>query len=250
MFRARLLSILAILGVASAGAEPVRASAPCGTACLLETIWEQAERLEPQQQEQIKPLLLEVAALSGDDVTLKRWEARTGQGYVAPEPFENYSLEKVRKFVDAEGWDEFFLRAKSRAHPMNSGRPEMMAAAAHHLADDQTAARIYALMEELGRADRSQAAFERASFGHALVEAAMHRCDIELFDRALEMTDAPGSIRYAVWRTRMTGDVETLRSRIIDDFDPSSPSILRLALSGYADILRAGECDAGSPLKR
>jgi len=224
MVRALFYCLSLWLGAACASAEALDSSKDCDTRCVIEAIWQNSEAIEPSKREHIIPLFLETVA------------------HVAPE-YEDYALKKVRKFVSAEGWDAFFARSQSRSFPFNSGRPEMMAAAAEHLADDELADRIYTLMERLGFEDRSEAGFERASFGHVLVEAAMRRCDLQSFDRVLKMTDAPESIRYAFWRTRMAGCPSDLAPRISRDFDPESTTLLRQAMDGYGDVLRHGVCE-------
>lgn len=215
----------------------------CDNVCLFETIWSNAERLDPSKRERLASIFLKAVMLTGDGELLSSWESRIGAAYQPDEIYEDYALKKVSRFVVAEGWDAFFSHAQSRAYPFNSGRPEMMAAAAEHIADDDIAERIYRMMERLGSEDRSRAAFERASFGHALAEAAMRRCDVAGFDRALELTDAPDSLRYAFWRTRMHKEAPgSLQARIDREFDPKNSAILRQAIDGFADVLKLGPC--------
>ena len=159
----------------------------CDESCIFETVWSQAERLDEKKRNRLIPIFLETVALTENSALLETWEARIGGRYEPAEEYEDYALGKVSRFIAAEGWDAFFSHAQTRTYPMNSGRPEMMASAAEHIADDETARKIYDLMESLGNRDLSEAAFERASFGHALVEAAMRRCDLEGFDRVLQM---------------------------------------------------------------
>jgi len=235
MIRALILGMLVWLGtlLAVAHADGVDRS-------VFETIWSKAEQLPPEKRDRLVPVFLNSVALADDDELLASWERRLGWAHQPEAAYTDYALEKVSGFIAREGWDAFFERAKTRAYPFNSGRPEMMAAAAEHLADDQTAVRIYALMELLGEQDQSRAGFERASFGHVLTEAAMRRCDLSQFERVLRMTDAPESIRYAFWRTRIDGHPSDTLGQIDRDSDPEDTVLLRQALGGYCNVLRLG----------
>lgn len=242
MIRALILGLSFAFAGLSADGDSVHQADGCDADCLLETIWDHAEQLEPAKRDRLSPMFLELVAGMDDERRLNQWEQRIGSSYEAIDYGEDYALTKVRRFIDEEGWEAFFARAQTRAFPFNSGRPEMMAAAAEHLADEATAQRIYDLMERFGNADRSAVAYERAAFGHALLEASMRRCDLESFDRILPMTDAPGSLRYAFWRTRMAGHAGPLAQRISQEFDPESTTLLRQAIDGYSDVLSRESC--------
>ena len=118
----------------------------------------------------------------------------------------------------------------------------MMAAAAEHLADGERADQIIDLMERLAIADVSEAAFERAAFGHVLAETAMRRCDLAAFDRVLAFTDAPGALRYAVWRTRMEGGMGDVMLRLEGAPEDARAMHVRQVIDGLADVLQRKTC--------
>lgn len=240
--RAGLIGLGALFGVFTAVADDIEPLADCGTACILEVIWEKVEHLEPKKRDRIEVIFLETVAAANMPELNAIWERRSGRPVKAAEPYSDYALEKVSKFLDAQGWGAFFRYAETRTRPFNSGRPEMMAAAAEHLADEATAERIYDVMETYASREHGEFAFERNSFGHALAEAAMKRCDIEGFERALRFTDAPNNIRYAFWRTRMSGGLADIKERIEVDFDESDTALLRQSLDGLSDVLRLEPC--------
>ena len=213
---------------------------------VFETLWGEIETLDEKDQHRLKAQFLQSVAVSGDQALIDTWERQLGETAGPLVPFENYALMKVSDFVEAHGWKAFFTRAELKERPFNSGRPEMMAAAAEHLADTKTAARILKLMERLANADVSEAAFERASFGHVLAEAAMRRCDLYAFDRALLLTDAPEALRYAVWRTRMIGELGDVLSRLQDAPEESRAMYVRQVTDGLYDVLALESCSAGN----
>ena len=228
----------------TARAEEPAAPGPCDLPCVFETLWEEIKKLDEKDRLRLEPIFVQTLAVSGEPALIDTWETRLGVAVEPAEPFENYALTKVSGFIETDGWDAFFWRAQSGEHPFNSGRPEMMASAAQHLADEETAESILDLMEQLAKADTSKAAFERASFGHVLAELAMHRCDLDAFDRALRLTDAPGAFRYAVWRTRMIGDVGHLIPQVKDGPDKTRAMNLRQVMDGLSDVLVLKTCEA------
>ncbi len=243
MIRNGILVLLAIFAVSNARAEDVWSPARCKLPCILETLWDNIEALEDKDRRRLEPLFLQSIATTGDVELIHDWEDRLGTTAKLPPPYENYALSKVSAFIKAEGWDAFFMRARSKQRPFNTGRPEMMAAAAEFLADEETAKKILSLMERLADADNSQAAFERSSFGHALAEAAMRRCDLDGFDRALKYTDEPGALRYAVWRTRMAGDLGDVIQRLQKSVENERAMHVRQTIDGLTDVLALKICE-------
>ena len=72
----------------------------------------------------------------------------------------------------------------------------------------------------------------------------MVRCDRNRFEKALLYTDAPGNIRYAIWRARLEGGVLSLLSRIRSiDTDEDTREVRRV-LEGYRAIQVYGYCGA------
>ena len=86
--------------------------------------------------------------------------------------------------------------------------------------------------------------FERGDFGHVLSELAMETCDLAAFDRAVQLTVEPAGVRYAFWRTRITGGAVTLVSRLRAEGRTKDTTHVREALEGYGAILERGYCPA------
>ena len=85
-------------------------------------------------------------------------------------------------------------------------------------------------------------AFERADFGHVLAERMMRDCRLAEFDRAVALTAAPESLRYALWRARITGGAGALAPDIRAGDGSDDTSHVRQALEGYGAILSLGYC--------
>jgi hypothetical protein len=85
-------------------------------------------------------------------------------------------------------------------------------------------------------------AFERADFGHVLAERMMRDCRLVEFDRALGLTAAPESLRYALWRARITGGAGTLAPDIRAGDGSEDTSHVRQALEGYGAVMALGYC--------
>jgi len=244
MMKRALMGIVVALAGPAALAQDAAAGVGETADAVFEQVWSSASTLKPELRGRLGPQFMETVILSGDDALIQRWQSRTGAEPRPPYEGEDWALSKARALVEAEGWDGFISRARTRQAPMNMGRPEKMAAATLHLADDAMAERLISEMFTMAAADRSEAGFEKASFGHSLAEVAMQRCDIDMFDRALALTDGPDGLRYAFWRARMTGDVSSAAARIGQEHDGSSTSVLRQALDGYSAVLRLGVCPA------
>ena len=147
----------------------------------------------------------------------------------------------------AEGdWDAFLRDARSGGRPYNIGRPEIMAAGARLAPNETVRRRVIETMYELAgprqRASGLDRSFEQADFGYALAELAMEACDLSEFDRAVALTADPDSLRYALWRHRITGNAGVLASRIRREADADDTHHVRTALEGYGAILQRGYC--------
>ena len=242
MIRNGILLLLLAFGLVAPRADAQSFRPDCNIPCVFETLWQEIVLLEDKDRRRLEPHFLQAVAVSRDPALIDTWERKLGETAEIAAPYENYALMKVSRFIEAEGWQAFFSRAELRQRPFNTGRPEMMAAAAEHLADPETAQRIYVLMETYAQADRSEAAFERASFGHVLAEAAMRRCDLVAFDRALNFTDAPDALRYAVWRTRMAGRLADVLIRLETAPQASHAMYVRQVTDGLSDVLALKTC--------
>ena len=244
MFRSGLIGLIAFFAAIGAQADVPEERADCDLSCMFEEIWQEMAALSDKDRDRLVPNFLGALSVSEDEDLIERWEKRVDAPAEPLEPYENYALTKVERFISSDGWAAFFSRARLRAHPFNSGRPEMMAAAAEHLADEPTRRKILEQMESFARADLSEAAFERAAFGHVLADAYMRGCNLDGFDRALELTDAPDALRYAFWRTRITGQPGDLTWRLQQAPEGQQVMVLRQALDGLADVLSLGDCAA------
>ena len=132
--------------------------------------------------------------------------------------------------------------------PCNEVVAEIMGAAIEFAPDAKERERIIELMFSLAGAAESRTisgisvnAFERADFGHVLAERMMRGCDLKAFDRAVALTAAPKSLRYALWRARITGGAGALADDIRAG-DGEDTSHVRQALEGYGAVLSLGYC--------
>ncbi|MEC7289921.1 MAG: hypothetical protein VXW22_07535, partial [Pseudomonadota bacterium] len=98
--------------------------------------------------------------------------------------------------------------------------------------------------ETLLEITRAASSFEKPNLAHAAAELAMARCDSATFEKALLYTDAPGNLRYAIWRARIGGHVTDLLGRIRSiDTDEDTREVRRV-LEGYRAIQEFGYCPA------
>jgi hypothetical protein len=245
--------ILALfVGLASLEAQPASAlnEGSCDgsneASCMLDAIWTAASVLPPDKQDRLARPFLETVSLSRDAALLRVWMARLG----TPEPRRTsdtpYATQKAKVALAAGDWDAFLRDARAGVRPFNIGRPEIMAAGARMAPNAATRHRVIETMYELA-GPRQQSSgldrsFEQADFGYALAELSMEACDLAGFDRAVALTADPDSLRYALWRHRITGDAGALAVRIRSEADASDTHHVRTALEGYGPILQRGYC--------
>lgn len=218
------------------------------TGCLFDAIWQAAADLPDKKRTQLAPLFLGTVALSKDEDLLARWQETLNIHAASTENYPDYAREKAAQFVAQKGWDQFLSQARAKEAPFNIGRPEIMAAGAR-LADDGMRVQIIAAMFDLAgpplsghKSDMLKANYEQADFGHVLAELSMEACDRAGFERAIALTSAPDSLRYAFWRARITGNAGALSKRIIEGAETEDTRHARQALQGYAPILTLGYC--------
>jgi hypothetical protein len=214
---------------------------------MAEAIWAAAARMPEEKQARLKPDFLTMLEASGDRALLREWEKRLGQKAAAPSPGAMpYALARASETVTAHGWDGFLTRARMGDAPFKSGRPEIMAAGLTMAPDDKTydliIAEMLALAGAPGRGRDASENFERGDFGHVLAEAAMERCDLALFDRAVALTPEPASLRYAFWRARIMGGASGLAPQLSDIDGEGDSRPVRQAIEGYGAILKHGYC--------
>ncbi|WP_273241297.1 hypothetical protein [Hyphomonas atlantica corrig.] len=223
----------------------------CGTAdeaaCMLDAIWSAAEHLPAEKQNRLKAPFLETVAKSGDTLLLRHWQARLGADLRREKAVEPYARKKAKAALSRGNWTAFLRDARAGAQPFNIGRPEIMAEGARLAPDAPTRRRVVDAMFELaGRpiaASGLDRSFEQADFGHSLAELAMEACDLSSFDRAIALTADPESLRYALWRRRITGQAGALAGRIRADANSDDTHHVRLALDGYGPVLKLGYCN-------
>ena len=84
--------------------------------------------------------------------------------------------------------------------------------------------------------------FEKPNLAHAAAELAMARCDADVLEQALRSTDAPRNLRYAFWRSRITGRDDALLAQVRAIDEDEDTREVRRVLDGYRAILELGYC--------
>lgn len=213
---------------------------------MLEAIWEAVASFPADKQDRLKPVFLDTVALSGDTALLAAWREKTG-GVAAPrQQYPDYVRGQAEAELQEAGWDGFLQRANAGLPPFNTGRPELMAAGARLAPDAAMRRKVVDAMFRLagppGPSRMPMENFERGDFGHVLAELAMEDCDLETFDRALPLTLEPDGLRYAFWRTRITGAATSLVTRVRAEGPGDDTRSVRAAMEGYGSILQHGYC--------
>jgi hypothetical protein len=246
MLRAFLFVLASLWFVPLAQAQARSCAGPGETDCMFEAIWTAAEALPAEKQARIKPLFLETVARAADKGLIQRWEARLGTPARLPSAPVDYTMSQAKAVVAEHGWTGFEQLARSGAAPFNIGRPEIMAAGVRLAGDEATKRRLTNAMFDLAHTKTTRGGmgddFEKGDFGHALAELSMQRCDLAGFDRAVALTAVPDSLRYAMWRGRITGRSGLLAGRIIAEADGDDTRHVRNALEGYAPVVALGPC--------
>lgn len=215
-------------------------------ACVLDTIWDAAERLPYDKQSRLKPNMMQLADATQDQNLIASWSRRLGVSKFSQSAATDYAGQKASQAIKDYGWDGFVRRARSRQTPFHIGRPEVMAAGVRLSDSAQRAEQIMDLMEELAVPNVSVGGggdtFEQSDFGHALAELSMERCDLQRFDTSLELMSVSDNLRYDLWRARITGFATTALQRISSDADVDDTRHVRQAIEGYEAIVRNGLC--------
>lgn len=248
MMRAGLLFLFA--AVMAAPAAPQAASAcPATTesACMLDAIWTAASGLPPEKAARLNPLFVPLIQQL-PETDRKAWDQRLGRAE-AEISYEDYARRTAEAAVRDYGWDGFLKRARDGAPPLHMGRPEIMAAAIELAPDSKKRATLVDMMFSLAgtpvptsHAGFGKDAFERADFGHVLAERMMRDCNRPGFDRAVALTNAPDSLRYALWRARIAGRAGTLAPDIRAGDGTDDTSHVRQAIEGYGAVIKLGYC--------
>lgn len=217
-------------------------------ACLLDAAWTAALLLPPQKLERVKPLFAPLALKLPDSIARSRWNARLGDTAIDVESTDYVRL-TAETVVRENGWERFIQLARDGAAPLHMGRPEIMGAAIDLAPDSKQRARLIELMFSLaGTPDTrkisgiSLDAFERADFGHVLADRMMRDCKLAEFDRAAALTTAPESLRYQLWRARITGGAGALARAIREGDGTEDTSHVRQVLEGLSPVMTLGYC--------
>lgn len=213
------------------------------TACLLDAAWSAALILSDEKKARLAPAFLEIASGADEPELVTYWENRLDQ--TAPEAmtYPDYGWQKAEPLLRQGGVDNLIKVAKGRAEPLNFGRADALLSAGVRLRHDDPDGAA-ALNQALLDIARDASSFEKPNLAHAAAELAMARCDAVRFEKALLYTDAPGNLRYAIWRARIGGQVADLLGRIRSiDTDEDTREVRRV-LEGYRAIQEFGYCAA------
>lgn len=249
MIRAAAFAILMAFGpLAGASAQGAACPAKNEAACMLEAAWTAAEALPEKKQARLKPLFAPLALKLTDPKARAVWDARLGETGIDVAGTD-YVHQTAETAIREYGWETFLQRARDGLAPLHMGRPEIMGAAIDLAPDTKQRARLIEMMFSLAGTPDSRKisgisvnAFERADFGHVLAERMMRDCRLAEFDRALALTAAPESLRYALWRARITGGAGALAPDIRAGDGSDDTSHVRQALEGYGAVMALGYC--------
>ena len=215
---------------------------------MLEAAWTAAEALPETKTERLKPLFAPLALQLTDPKARAVWEARLGDTGIDVAGTD-YVRQTAETAIREYGWETFLQRARDGLAPLHMGRPEIMGAAIELAPDTKQRARITGMMFTLAGGPDSRTisgisvnAFERADFGHVLAERMMRDCKLAAFDRAVAMTSAPDSLRYGLWRARITGGAGMLAPDLRAGGGTDDTSHVRQALEGYGAVMALGYC--------
>jgi len=235
-----LLALALGCGAASAqGADCDKSEA----ACILDAAWSAALVLPEDKLDRLTTAFLETASASGEADLIARWETRLSMSARPMQSYEDFGWQRAEPLLREGGVERLIQVARNRAEPLNYGRADALLSAGKQLRNEDGAA-SRALNDALLDLARTASSFEKPSLAHAAAELAMARCDRERFERALLYTDAPGNLRYAIWRARINGNVLSLLGRIrAIDSDQDTREVRRV-LEGYRAIQEFGYCDA------
>jgi len=212
-------------------------------ACVLDAAWSAALVLPEEKRTRLTSAFLETASNSGDPALVEYWEARLQETAGQVETYPDFGWQKAEPLLQAGGTARLIQVAKDRAEPLNFGRADALLSAGKRLITDD-ASGSEALNDALLDLTRSSSSFEKPNLAHAAAELAMARCDRERFEKALLYTDAPGNLRYSIWRVRIDGNVLGLLSRIREISSDEDTREVRRVLEGYRAIQELGYCDA------
>mgnify|MGYP005752311585 CR=1 FL=1 len=264
MLRVAVFSCLVAVGACAATAAPsgppparmvpagmamqADCSGPAEASCMLDAAWQAAGLLPQDKQARLKPAFAEITRGLKDASLASKWQMRLGET-PAPQPAPDFARRQAEAAIAEFGWEGFFQKARLGEAPLNIGRPEIMGAAIDMAPNAMERLRLIDMMFSFAGVPKpgtmgqfSRDDFERASFAHVLAEQMMRDCKLDEFDRARDRTAAPESIRYELWRTRITGGAGTLAPKIRQGDGSDDTTFVRHVLEGYGPVLRQGYC--------
>jgi len=244
----RGLSFLSLGWVLVAGFNGVQAAPACDkaeAACILDAAWAAALVLPDEKQARLKPIMVTVAARTGQPDLMQYWADRLSEAPVqAAEDktdYPDFGWTRANTVLGSYGVDGLIKFAKEKREPLHYGRGDILLSAGKHMVLDKPkqAARLNEALFDLAG---SASDFEKPELANAAAELAMHRCDLGAFDRAAALTLAPDNLRYAFWRARIVGDAQSLTGRVVTEADSEDTRHVRQVLDGYGAIIQLGYC--------
>lgn len=229
-----------VLGAPHVAANPLGCDQP-EAACVLDAAWSAALLLPEEKRQRLASAFLEIAALSGEDAVVSKWEDRFDRRASEIPVYPDYGWQIAEPILTKGGVESLLALAEKRADPLNFGRADVLLSAGKrlHLSDKAAAKKINtSMLAMLGSASK----FEKPNLAHAAAELAMARCDADLLDQALGSTDAPDNLRYAFWDARIEGDATQLLDRVRSIKTEDDTRDIRRVLDGYRAILEHGYC--------
>ncbi|MEL6827773.1 MAG: hypothetical protein AAFN91_16110 [Pseudomonadota bacterium] len=211
-------------------------------ACILDAAWSAGLILPDSKRMSLAQDFLEIARLARDPELLTHWEKRLGQRISKRSDYSDYGWQKAEPILRSGGVEQLISVARSRQVPLSFGRSDALLSAGKRLYATEPAAaeRLNDVLLELSR---GASAFETPILAHAAAELAMTRCDMARMRQAVARTDAPQNLRYALWRTRITGNWGDLLNQIRSIENDEDTRDVRRVLAGYRAILELGYCD-------
>lgn len=237
-----ILFALLVLGTNPASAQ----TAECDdseAACILDAAWGAALLLPEEKRTRLDAAFLEIAHLSSNTDLLAKWEARFDRKAAKVRAYADYGWQTAEPILVTHGVEGLIERAIQRAAPLSVGRADVLLAAGKQVRAmrPQDADRLNQALFDLMK---TASQFEKPVLAHAAAELAMVRCDRQMLNRAIAVSDAPDNLRYAFWRARIDGDSLSLLPRVRSIGAIDDTREIRRILDGYRAILELGYCPA------
>ncbi len=215
--------------------------------CVLDAAWGAALILPEKKRARLKPVFVMLAGQAGGPELMQHWADKLSEAPVAApqeaDSYPDFGWKNASKVIGSYGVDGLIRFAREKRAPLHYGRGDALLAAGKRMVPDNPEA-AKRLNEALFELAGSASDFEQPDLANAAAELAMYRCDLANFDRAAALTRAPDNLRYAFWRTRMSGDAGALAGRVRAEADDVDTRHVRQVLDGYRAIVELGYCPA------